>query len=152
MKNFWTYCYKIFLNFWNYKQDRTRGIYYCAVNSPQTLHLKQQTWTSGSGIQGLLLLGRFGWRLFVFVVVVQSLSCVQVFVTPWTAAHQALLSFTVSSSLLRFMSIVSVMVPNHLILCCPLLLWPSFFPSIRFFFFFWIPHISEIMLCQFFSD
>ena len=50
--------------------------------------------------------------------------------TPWTAAHQASLSITNSQSLLKFMSIESVMPSNHLILCCPLLL-PSVFPSIR---------------------
>ena len=53
-------------------------------------------------------------------------------VTPWTAAFQAPLSFTVSQSLLKFMSIESVMLSNHLILCCPLLLLPSIFPSIVF--------------------
>ena len=64
---------------------------------------------------------------------VQSLSHVQLFVTPWTAAHQASLSFTVSQSLLKLMSIESVMPYNHLILCYPLLLLPSIFPSIRVF-------------------
>ena len=51
-------------------------------------------------------------------------------VTPWTAAHQASLSVTISQSLPKFMSIESVMPPNHLILCCPLLLLPSILPSI----------------------
>ena len=64
---------------------------------------------------------------------VQSLSCVQLFATPWTAAHQASLSITNSRSLLRLMFIESVMPSNHLILCCPLLLPPSIFPSIRVF-------------------
>ena len=54
-------------------------------------------------------------------------------VTPWTAAHQASLSFTNSWSLLKLMSIESVMPYNHLILCCPLLHLPSIFPSIRVF-------------------
>ena len=63
---------------------------------------------------------------------VQSLSCVGVFVTPWTAARQAPLSITNSWSLLKLMSIDSVMPSNHLILCCPLLP-PSIFPSIRVF-------------------
>ena len=53
--------------------------------------------------------------------------------TPWTAAHQASLSITNSWSLLKLMSIQSVMPSNHLILCCPLLLLPSIFPSIRVF-------------------
>ena len=64
---------------------------------------------------------------------VQSLSRVQLFVTPWTAAHQASLSITNSQSLLKLMSVESVMPSNHLILCCPLLLLPSIFPSIRVF-------------------
>ena len=62
---------------------------------------------------------------------VQSLSCDRLFVTPWTIACQASLSITNSQSLLNLMSIESVMPSNHLILCCPLLLWPSIFPSIR---------------------
>ena len=64
---------------------------------------------------------------------VQSLSHVQLFVTPWTAARQASLSITNSQSMLKFMSIKSVMPSNHLIFYCPLLLLPSFFPSIRIF-------------------
>ena len=62
---------------------------------------------------------------------VQLLSDVQLFVTPWTATCQASLSITNSWSLLRFMSVESVMPPNHLTLCHPLLLLPSIFPSIR---------------------
>ena len=62
---------------------------------------------------------------------VQSLSRVWLFVTPWTAAPQASLSITNSWSLLKLMSIESVMPSNHLIFCCPLLLLPSIFPSIR---------------------
>ena len=58
----------------------------------------------------------------VIVVVVQSLNCVTLFVTPWTAAHQASLSLNISQSLPKFMSMESVMPSNHLILCCPLLL------------------------------
>ena len=64
---------------------------------------------------------------------VQSLSCVQLFAAPWAAAHQASLSITNSQSLRKLMSIESVMPSNHLILCCPLLLLPSIFPSIRVF-------------------
>ena len=68
-------------------------------------------------------------------VVIQSLSHVQLSETPWTAAHQASLSFTISRSLLKPMSFESesVMPSNHLILCCPLLLRPTIFPSIRVF-------------------
>ena len=66
-------------------------------------------------------------------IVVQSLTCVQLLVTPWTAACQASLSFTISWSLLKLMSIEWVMPSSHLILCPPLLLLPSIFPSIRVF-------------------
>ena len=74
------------------------------------------------------------------IVFVQSLSCVQLFVTPWTTACQASLSFTISQSLLKLRSIESVMPSNHLILCHTLLLLPSVFPSIRVF-------SSESVLC-----
>ena len=67
-------------------------------------------------------------------IVLQLLSCVQLFVNSWTAGHQASLSFTISQSLLRLMSTESVMPSNHLILCCLLLLLPSTFPSIKVFF------------------
>ena len=65
------------------------------------------------------------------IVVVQSLSHVWLFATPWTAAHQASLSFTISGSLLKFTSIESVMPSNHHILCSPLLRLHSVFPSIK---------------------
>ena len=65
-------------------------------------------------------------------VVGQSLSHVLLFATPWTAAHQASLSITISWGLLKLMSIKSVMPSNHFVLCCPLLL-PSIFPSISAF-------------------
>ena len=74
---------------------------------------------------------KFNNRLFV--VVVQSLSRVWLFETPLTAECPASLSFTISRSLLKLMSIESMMPSNHLILCCPLLLLPSIFPSIRVF-------------------
>ena len=67
------------------------------------------------------------------IVIVQSLSHVWLFVTPWTAIHQASLSFTFSWSLLKLMAIESVMLLNHRILCYPLLLLPTVFPSIRVF-------------------
>ena len=67
-------------------------------------------------------------------VVAQSLSRVRLFMTPWNATHQAPLFITVSQSLLRLMSIESVTLSNHLILCNPLLLLPSIFPSIKVFF------------------
>ena len=64
---------------------------------------------------------------------VQSLSCVQLFATPWTTAHQASLSITNSQSLLKLMSIELMIPSKHLILCHPLLLLPSILPSIRVF-------------------
>ena len=67
------------------------------------------------------------------IIAVQSLSHVQLFATPWNAAHQASLSITNFQSLPRFMSIESVMPSNHLILFCPLLLLPPIPPSIRVF-------------------
>ena len=72
--------------------------------------------------------------------VIQSLSHVRLFGTPWTAARQALLSFTISWSLRKLMPLESVMLSSHLILCRPLLFIPSIFPSIRVF-------SSESALC-----
>ena len=77
------------------------------------------------------------WRAFSLV---QSLSCVQLFVTLWTAVCQSSLSITNSQNLLKLMSMDLVMPSNHLILCCLLLLLPSFFPIIRVF-------SSESVLC-----
>ena len=71
---------------------------------------------------------------------VQSLSHGRLFVTPWTAAHQASLSIINSQNLLKLMSIESVMPSNYLILCPPLLLLPSIFPSIRVF-------SNELVIC-----
>ena len=81
------------------------------------------------GISLYLSLCHIQWR----VAVVQWLSHVRLFAIPWTAAHQTPLSFTISLSLLKLMSIQSVMPSNHLILCRPLLLLPSIFPSIGVF-------------------
>ena len=72
-------------------------------------------------------------RRNVFISSVQLLSHVQLFVTPWTAEHQASMSITNSQSLLKLLFIKSVMPSNHLIFCRPLLLPPSIFPSIRVF-------------------
>ena len=69
----------------------------------------------------------------LWTVVVEMLSHVRLFVTPWPAACQASPSFSISWSLLKFRSIESVMLPNYLILCCPFLCLPSIFPSIRVF-------------------
>ena len=76
----------------------------------------------------------------VFCCFCQQLSHVLFFVTPWTAALQASLSFTISWGLLKLMSIESVILSNHLILCRPLLLLPSVFPRIRVF-------SNELALC-----
>ena len=87
------------------------------------------------GFQGGYIFSKihiFTW-LFPLPSSGQLLSCVRLFETPWTAACQASLSIASSWSLLKFMSIESVMPSNHLILCCPLLLLPSIFPSIRVF-------------------
>ena len=77
----------------------------------------------------------FSWldSSFLFVVVVQLLSRVRLLATAWTAAHQASLSITNSWSLLKLMSIELAVPSNHLILCYPLLLLSSIFPSIRVF-------------------
>ena len=71
--------------------------------------------------------------MFIYPVPVQSPSRVRLFATPWTAARQASLSIIKSQSSPKSMSIESLMPSNHLILCCPLLLLPSIFPSIRVF-------------------
>ena len=68
---------------------------------------------------------------YIYFTVLQLLSCVRCLTTPWTAASQASLSPTISQNLPKLVSIVSAIPSNHLILCCPLLLLPSIFPSIR---------------------
>ena len=70
---------------------------------------------------------------YYFLTVLQLLSCIQLLAIPWTVVHQASMSFTISQSLLKLISIESVMPFNHLILCRPLLLLLSVFPSIRIF-------------------
>ena len=81
--------------------------------------------------------GRWWWSLY-WLVVAQLPSHFQLFAIPRTATHQASLSFTISTSLLKFMSIESVMLSSHLILCCPLLL--QSFPALGFF-------PNELALC-----
>ena len=90
---------------------------YCCVFS---------TWTQESGPSDQI-------RCLCGGVIVQLLSHVQLFVSPWTEGRQPSLSFTISQSLLKFMFIDSVMLSNHLILCHPLLLLPSLLPNIRVF-------------------
>ena len=113
--------------------------------TPWTLSLPRNTPPLRAGLPNLwlwlsvYLLPHFlillGSALHSWVVLssVQSLSRVRLFATPWTAAHQISLSITNSWSLLKLMSIKSVMPSNHLIFCHPLLLPPSVFPSIRVF-------------------
>ena len=79
------------------------------------------------------VVSRFSYPDNKWFTLFQLFSCVQLFVTPWTAACQASLSIIKSQSLLKLMSIESVMPSNHLILCHPLLLLPSIFPSTRVF-------------------
>ena len=85
-------------------------------------------WTGGTGREGWL----WGDSSTLHFVVFQSLSHVRLFATPWAAARQTCLSFAISWSGLKLMSIQSVMFSYHLVLCCPLLL-PSIFPSIKVF-------------------
>ena len=94
------------------------------------------TWAHHYRVNKVCLLdivGVSGCSFWVSFSSVQSLSRVQLFVTPWTAVRQASLSITNSQSLLKLTSIESVMLSNHLSLCRPLLLLPSVFPSIRVF-------------------
>ena len=94
------------------------GGWKCAENFSDSENLKPQFFQLQNG---------------VILSLVQSLSRVRLFATPWTAACQAFLSITNSRSPPKPMSIESVMPSSHLILCCPLLLLPSIFPSIRVF-------------------
>ena len=94
---------------------------------------RDQTHVSCVSCTGRRIPYHLGIPYVSYSVLVQSLSPVWLFVTLWTAARQASLSFTISWSLLRLMSIELVMPPNHLILCCPLFLLPSVFPTIRVF-------------------
>ena len=98
------------------------GVWTLSVISPQRLSSPANFITAQKNIYLI------NWVEFV---VVQSLSCVRLFATPWTAARQAPLSITIPWSLLRFMFTESMLPPNHLILCHPFLLPPSIFPSIR---------------------
>ena len=99
--------------------------------------LGQSTCETLNYLTGFILFGKLNLDIFLSSLWKsfssdQSLSHAQLFVTPWTIAHQASLSITNSQSLLKLMPIASVMPSNHLILCHPLLL-PSIFPNIRFF-------------------
>ena len=80
-----------------------------------------------------MLYNRFSLVIYFIYQFIHQLSCVRLFVSPWTAVHRASLSIANSWSLLKLMSVESVMPSNHLIFCHPLLLLPSIFPSIRVF-------------------
>ena len=96
-------------------------------NYVETENILLVSWNQvGSGYKNV-------WCLLMCISSVQSLSCVWLFVTPWTATHWASLSITSSWSLLKLMSIKSVMPSNHFILCWPILFLPSIFSSIRVF-------------------
>ena len=103
-------------------------------SDPEPISLHYVAWWWGwAGIEGggrIYLL--HGWCCLLLIQF-SSLSCVRLFVTPWTTAHQASLSITNSQSLPKLMSIESVMPSSHVILCHPLLLLLSIFPSIRVF-------------------
>ena len=89
-----------------------------------------------------------GYNIYIVLVVVQLLSSVWLFVIPWTAAHQAFLSITNSGSLLKLMSIESVMPSNHLILCFPVSSWLLSFPASGFFFLIFtlnVPYVNKIL-------
>ena len=109
---------------------RPYGLYLARLLCPWDSLGKNTGVGSYAPLQGVFLIQRWNPHLFSSV---QLLSHVRLFVTPWTAAHQASLSITNSQSLLKLKSIELVMPSNHLILCRPLLLLPSIFPSIRVF-------------------
>ena len=89
-------------------------------------------WAPKDRFEQLLIKGGLAKKPPV-VTVVQLLSCIQLFATPWSAVCQASLSFTISQSFLKLMPFEPVMLSNHLILCCPLPFMPLIFPSIRVF-------------------
>ena len=118
----------LYLSFWNHPHKGNQRWYrkqsfrnWIAGGKRHCLRAPEGNTGRGHGFTG-------GW-----LDSVQLLSCVQLFATPWTAAHQASLSITNTQSLLKLTSIESVMPSNHLILCRPLLLLPSIFPTIRVF-------------------
>ena len=117
----------------------------------QSRKLQQETQWVGDRASGEQVSVDMNWRFLCGLHIwlraissVQLLSCVRLFVTPWTAAHQASLSITTSQSLLKLMSIKFVMPPSHLILCRPLLLLPSIFPSLLEGLFQWVSSSHEM--------
>ena len=118
----------------NHKHPVEQGRGFVLVTEPWHIIWSSPPWELGRLAQILLLYrNRDSEKRSYSLSSLQSLSCVQLFATPWTAARQASLSFINSQSLLKLISIKLVMPSNHLILCYPLLLLPSVFPSIRVF-------------------
>ena len=127
-----TYCWSLAWRILSITLLRVRWVQLCSSLNIlwHCLSLGLQSKLSFSSPVATAEFSKFAVYCFISV---QSLSRVQLFVTSWTAAQQASLSFTISQSLLKLMSIESVMSSNHLILCGLLLLQPSIFPSIRVF-------------------
>ena len=115
--------------------QKKRAVLFCLWIVRHHSRLKRGCWLEA--VSKVKWVSAFYSKAAFLVVIVQSLGCVWLFVTPWTAACQASLSFTISQSLLILMSIESVMPSNHLILCrvilCHPLLLLSVFPSNRVF-------------------
>ena len=119
-----------------------RSIYTCIfcnkyTHNPglvESMHVESLVWRANYGILASkdFVIHSKSWNQYSHSSV-QSLSCVQLFVTLWTTAHQASLSITNSQGPPKHMSIESIKPSNHLTVCCPLLLLPSIFPSIRVF-------------------
>ena len=122
--------WKVFLTFW--LRSAACGILLPQGLNPWPLQWKCGVLTTGPPAKSFLLHFQRTPPLMVPFSAVQLLSHIWLFATPWTATCQASLSFTISRSLLKLMSIKSVMPSNHLILC-PLLLLPSILSSIRIF-------------------
>ena len=118
----------------NHKHPAEQGRGFVLVTQPWHIIWSSPPWELGRLARiSLLYRNRGSGKGSYSLSSLLSLSCVRLFVTPWTAARQASLSITNSRSLLKLMSIELVMPPNHLILGSPLLLPPSIFPSIRVF-------------------
>ena len=113
-----------------YKQAYSEATEVLCVTEPCCNHIRSHEALSK---QCKMRLDYLPFFLTQAVVVVQLLSCVQLFVAPWTAGHQAFMSFAISWSLFKLTSSESVMSSNQLVLCRPLLLLPSIFPSSRVF-------------------
>ena len=122
------------LKWWEYQKILSASWETCMQVKKQQLEHGTTDWFQiRKGVRQGCILSPCLFNLNVEFSSVQSLSCVWLFETPWTAACQASLSITNSWSLLKFISIELVMPSNYLILCCLLLLLPSIFPSIRVF-------------------